>query len=107
MNSIKFSHNWNHKLDNDIFTTIRNWTPEKEGYYRSQLGKTMEVLLHGAKGGEARLLSVRVVLYTMIDSALLRLDTGMADLNEIKKLFINFGMEDIMSRMILLTFCKP
>lgn len=46
MKAIKFSKNWNNKLECDIFTTIRKWTPEKREYYT--IGETFDVILRGA-----------------------------------------------------------
>ena len=107
MNTIKFSHNWNNKLNNDIFTTIRNHTLEKEKYYRKQIGEIFEVELQEKKTGEARLMKVEVKEYIEIDFNLLMLDTGMTNLRKITKLFLDFGMEDYMSDMLILTFAKP
>ena len=30
---------------NDLFTTIRRWTPKKEDYYRSKMGEEFEVVI--------------------------------------------------------------
>ena len=107
MNTIKFSHNWNNKLNNDIFTTIRNHTPEKELHYMSQIGNRLSVELNKKKFREARLIDVDVKEYVEIDIALLRLDTGIQYIKEIEKVFIKFGMKDYLSDMLILTFAKP
>lgn len=38
INQIKFSHNWNNKLRQRIFTTIRSWNEGKEAYYDDAIG---------------------------------------------------------------------
>ena len=36
MSQVRFLKNWNNKLNNDYFLTIRLWTPSKHRYYLSQ-----------------------------------------------------------------------
>lgn len=43
MNSIKFSQNWNNKLDCSYFTTIRIYTKEKWDYYYDLFDSKEEV----------------------------------------------------------------
>ena len=40
---IRFSEYWD-KLSQPDFTTIRSWNPEKERYYREQIGKQFTLL---------------------------------------------------------------
>lgn len=63
---IKFTEDWD-KLRQPRFTTIRSYRPDKEEYYRGQLGQTFTILRvknHwsnvGRKIGEATLVKVRV-----------------------------------------------
>ena len=46
MKKIKFSHNWNNKLDGVIFTTIRRSTPRKNDYYIGCQGEVFDVQLN-------------------------------------------------------------
>ena len=58
MNQIKFSHNWNNKLSNDIFTTIRRFTDEKFDYYKENLNKKFEVVLKNKVIGNNTIISI-------------------------------------------------
>lgn len=67
MNRIKFAEDWD-KLSEPRFTTIRSYNPEKEAYYRAQIGREFTVLrvssywsYRGKKIGTATLRSVRVL----------------------------------------------
>ena len=117
MNKIKFSHNWNMKLNNNIFTTIRKSTKEKEEYYDNQIGNEFEVVLvrdindirPDRTMGTAILIDVEEVRFSEIPLGLLYLDTGLTgfdDINkeyEVKKLFRKFGIE-AMTKVLILTF---
>ncbi len=76
---IKFSKNWNNKLDNHFFTTIRGHTVGRLNEWRSFLGRTIDIKLKG-KGliGLAVLKSVEFVRLKDIDRRLVMLDTGMS-----------------------------
>ena len=80
MNRIQFTEDWD-KLALPRFTTIRSYRPEKEEYYRSQVGKTMLIwrktgrsLWNGHKIGTATLRSVRIVKPGDLPAAELRAD---------------------------------
>lgn len=98
--SIKFSHNWNGKLRCDYFTTIRRWTPEKEAYYRSCVGKPIEVNLKGVRQNFSELRSVVVMKYSEISFLIKILDTGSERPDEIFKQF-NIAGEDAVLLLLL------
>ena len=100
---IKFSHNWNNKLDNDVFSTIRRHTSEKQQYYNSLVGATCNVLLEGMYHCNATLLRVTAYNYSDVDRHILALDTGIYDVAEQDALFSQFGCKD---RVLVLLFKK-
>ena len=101
MNKIKFSHNWNLKLNNNIFTTIRKSNPEKSQYYYEAMSCDFEVILsRGNKDirpdksfGIARLIEVEKRKFKDIPLSLLHLDTGILNIYEIEDLFKKFGIQ--------------
>lgn len=103
---IQFSHNWNNKLNNNIFTTIRKWDYSKEIYYKDSEEHTFEVMLNGEKQGNAKLIIVEVLFYKDIMPTILRLDTGKRGMGEIFEVFKKFGVSDLGDKVILLTFEK-
>lgn len=85
-NKIKFSKNWNKKLDNPYFTTIRLYNDEKCKYYCDQLdklvsspSKVFDVIVRDEKVFEARLVDLEVRLLKDIPDWLCRID---AELDE-------------------------
>jgi hypothetical protein len=104
-NVIKFSHNWNNKLDCGVFTTIRNATEEKYNYYKDSRAQVFNVQLKG-KGiiKKANLMQVRKMKYALIEYSILAFDTGIIDPVEQLALFQKFGMKEITSEMLILTF---
>jgi hypothetical protein len=106
INNIKFSHNWNNKLNNNIFTTIRNYSDSKYNYYVLNLNKDFDILLNGEKFNNSKLIDITQIKYSDIPIELLRLDIGISDPSEISQLFISFGMKSFDSKMLILTFIK-
>ena len=103
MNTIKFSHGWNNKLNCNVFTTIRSHSTEKYQYYRRQIGEMFSVELNSKEISKAKLISVKEVAFQSLPDEFLMVDTGMTDIKEISKLFHQFGMRDI---AIVLLFKK-
>lgn len=107
--TIKFSHNWNNKLNGFVFTTIRKWEAEKADYYFRNKGQVFTVLLNAKVFGSARLLEVYVESIEdllglegwSVPALLLKLDTGLTDLSTILDLFRKFGVTD---KIIILLF---
>ena len=99
MNQIKFSHNWNNKLEQPFFTTIRRATPEKREYYLEKCGSVFDVLLNGESINKAVLIDVQTKKYTDIDYYFLVIDTG----NRYpKEIFQKFGIENETECLVLL-----
>jgi hypothetical protein len=102
MQSIKFSHNWNNKLHNAIFTTIRKSTKEKKKYYEDSVGKEFDVILKGKRIYRAKLLQVESNPYTLVPFSLRMSDTGM-NLKKADQLFREFGIS-LNTEVLILTF---
>ncbi len=104
MNQIKFSHNWNNKLNNNIFTTIRKYTPEKYKYYLDLKSYDFDVILNGKKFKEVKLVGIEIKKFKDIPSEVLILDTGILSIIDIEKVFYKFGLNTIQDEMIILIF---
>lgn len=105
MKEINFSHNWNNKLNCDIYTTIRRLTVEKYCYYERLEGEIFDVILKGKKIHQAKLIYV-VRILARSDSLIYPLfafDTGM-ERNEAMELFKKFKVD--VNDFILLVFKK-
>lgn len=103
---IKFTHNWNNKLFNTIFTTIRAYTKEKHEYYQKNLHSDFDVMIEGARFGGARLIGVHIKRFGDIDPSFLRVDTGIEDMEAIKALFKRFGIDAPDTQVLILTFAR-
>jgi len=68
---IKFSYNWNNKLNNKAFTTIRRHNPQK---YR--IGNQFIIELNGEKKGAAILQEKRVFKIDQLNEFMSFIDTG-------------------------------
>ncbi len=58
MNKIVFDENYNNKLNNKYFTTVRLWSQEKEDYYEKLVGKEFSVFLKGEFFCKAKLIGL-------------------------------------------------
>lgn len=103
-NTIKFSHNWNKKLNNDIFTTIRKHTPDKESYYNRILGERFNIMKDKEFMGTGELFLIECKKYKDIPWELLILDTGLVSQADILYLFKKFGLKSVNDKMIILWF---
>ncbi len=105
MNTIKFSHNWNGKLNQKVFTTIRNHTVEKYYYYLNATGSMFNVWLKGSGNiNTVELIDVSAFVYNDIPFPLIATDTGIKTALEATILFKKFGMKSMQAKMIVLTF---
>lgn len=68
---IKFSFNWNNKLECTFFTTLRFYDPIKY-----QVGHTYDVYLKNKFLGEAELINLRKVHHDQINEFIAGIDTG-------------------------------
>jgi len=104
--SIKFKHNWNHKLDCDVFTTIRRHTQATEEYYLNCLvGEEFDVLVNGVTYCYARLENMYCDRLMNIPNAMLMVDTGAYTVFEAYEVFKEFGLSGD-SQVIVLTFIR-
>ena len=99
---IKFSRNWNNKLNNTVFTTIRKYTTIKYGYYSEQVGKVFDVVLMDTAILKATLVDISMFYdCAELPYGLLAVDTGITERKEMKPLLEKFGIDD---EVIVLTF---
>lgn len=101
--TIKFSHNWNMKLKNFVFTTIR--TDKHRQYYLDNLNKRFHVLLNETIYCKAKLIKVDSRKFKECDTYLTLLDTGIIDLPARYDIFKRFGIT-LETNVIVLTFNK-
>ena len=92
MNTIKFSHNWNRKLEQTIFTTIRSYNSYKYDYYMSKCEQTFDIVLNEISIGRAILVGIEKVEFADILASQLMVDTGLTNINDILELFRKFGI---------------
>lgn len=96
MNSIKFSQNWNKKLNCQAFTTIR----KPSNFWI--LGNTYHVILSGIIIKEAKLIAISNVDPALISETTARLDTGFSKYEMLELLKKMHG--ELPPEMFLLTF---
>jgi len=102
--TIKFSHNWNNKLNNEVFTTIRTYSQEKWKYYIGLKDKIFDVVLNGKKIREVKLIRIDNDSFDLISEYLLVLDTGETSITKVYEIFRKFGLKNADDKMIILTF---
>jgi len=101
--SIKFKHNWNEKINNDYFTTIRSFSEDKYNFYKKNLKNTFDVYLLGEYKRSVVLDHVGWAMKLReLPMGLLKVDTGLGDPFP---LFEKFGIKKD-SPVIVLTFSK-
>jgi hypothetical protein len=76
MKQIKFFKDWNGKLGNKIFSTIRKKHDVPEDYYGAKVGQIFDLFLQDRKLGKARLLSAQIYHFADIPAEIMLLDTG-------------------------------
>jgi len=75
---IKFSKNWNHKLNCNYFTTIRLLLEKNTSYYYLNLAEIFSVFLKGEKYCKAQLISIsKIKLNSIVDNYLNFTDAGL------------------------------
>ncbi len=79
MSNIRFSKNWNNKLELVYFTTIRMHTKNKFNYYKKEKdsNSVFNILLRGEKKGEAYLVDMEVNELMYIPEWLCLIDAGL------------------------------
>ena len=100
MDKLKFSYNWNNKLQCDVFTTIRLAT----GKYK--LNETYEVDLKGVHLCNATVIDVQVITIDQLKPWIAYLDTGY-NLKETKEiLYKMYPNADWHTQLIAVILCK-
>lgn len=110
MHKIKFSKNWNNKLNNTYFTTIRLHTLDKYYYYKGAINETFDILLKGVSLKQVELISMRLI--TIAKLCTLDLNYTDAGLNSedfyilMSRMYSGKGKywDGINTNMLLLTF---
>jgi hypothetical protein len=90
MNNIPFIVNFNGKLNNNVFTTIRKHKGGESNYYSPKIGSNYNVMLKENVIGTAKLLSARMLRFKEIPELVLLLDTGMSDYDNAVQVFEKF-----------------
>jgi len=98
-NKIKFSKNWNNKLQCRVFTTIRKFDLKKYTWYQSKINEVFDVEVDGITRFQVRLCSVKFGILKNVEPYLLFLDTGE---DEPFKIFKKFGIGEEDKVIILL-----
>lgn len=103
-NKIKFSFNWNNKLENKAFTTIRLHNPNK---YKT--GNVYEIELNETPKGTARLQEIRVLNLWQLNDFICYLDTGYnkeQTLNMLQRMYKNIDPNTAKFDFCLLVYCN-
>lgn len=88
MKTIKFSQNWNRKLDNEIFTTIR-----KAGYWIEH-GDTVAIVLNDKVYKWAQCIGKNEIPFINICGSIIACDTGMIGAQALQ-LFESLGINTV------------
>lgn len=86
LKTLKFAKNWNNKLNNDVFSTLR-----KKGTGIMH-GDAVAIVLADKVYKWAQVVGVSECKYSELSPVLLALDTGITDLS-VHGLFKNFGID--------------
>jgi len=103
-NIIKFSYNWNGKLENKAFTTIRVHNPKK--YI---VGRIYQIELNGTTKGSATLQAKRVLMLNQLNEFICYLDTGYNRTETISifnKMYSRMDLNNIYFDLCLLVYNK-
>jgi len=96
MRTIRFSKNWNNKLNDEVFTTIRKSNKGNTLFYRSQINKSFNVILNHEGNFhyvcKATLIAMNEKKFKEVSLELLMTDTGLSNKEEIDELFRRFGI---------------
>lgn len=105
MNQLKFSYNWNNKLDCKAFTTLRLSD-------RFKVGQQYEIILKDESKGIAMVKDVRYTLLNQINEFVARIDTGYS-MGECRNILTrmyknkNVDWETKRISLILLVYIEP
>ena len=96
---MRFTKNWNNKLECNYFTTIRKYDDSKFFYYEGKLNEIDDIYIGSAIYRSAKLIKIVVCKLSEIDDLLKILDTGTLKYPDV---FSKFGLKDDSKVMILL-----
>jgi len=102
---ISFSFNWNNKLQNKAFSTIRIHNPK-----RHQIGKMYKIKLKGEALGTAVIQEIRVLKADQLNNFICFLDTGYSRTDTLNILAKMYKIENIQTAYFdfcLLVYTKP
>jgi len=91
---MRFSHNWNNKLDCAVFSTIRKASAWAVTHYSKYLGHVFDIVLHGDKRSEATLIGMKSSPLRDVPDEILWLDTGYPSRQSALDVFRTFGVEE-------------
>lgn len=101
---IPFSFNWNNKLDNKAFTTIRLHNPNK---YKQ--GLAFKIELKGELKGKAELREIRTLRASQLNNFMCYLDTGYSKQETfeiLKKMYSGIDLETALIDFCLLVYIR-
>jgi hypothetical protein len=101
---VNFDKNHNGKLDLEIFTTIRAYSPEKFHKLKTFANTLVNIFLDKKKYCEATLINLDVRKFCEMPFGLVMMDTGLTLLVEIMPIMKACGIEDMQSNVMILTF---
>jgi len=103
--TIRFSYNWNNKLDNKAFTTIRLHNPNK--YI---VGNEYNVEINGKQKGVAFLQDKRTLGINQLNDFICYLDTGynkQQTIGMLQRMYKNMNIQTALFDFCLLVYSKP
>jgi len=104
-NTIRFSYNWNKKLDNKAFTTIRLHNPKK--YI---VGNEYNIEINEQQKGVALLQDKRVLGISQLNDFICYLDTGYnkeQTINMLQRMYKSIDLQTALFDFCLLVYIKP
>lgn len=108
MDDLKFEYNWNGKLNNNCFTTIRLHNPNKYA-----IGAKLNILLENKPKGTATILEVKPFHLEKLNEFTARIDTGYPKeqcKDMIKKMYKNkplINWDKQLFDLVLLQYDRP
>lgn len=99
MFDLSFSYNWNNKLDNNAFTTIRIYNPQKH-----LLLSSVRIIVKGEFKGVGIIKEVKRLHLHQINEFIARIDTGYSKeecINIIRRMYPNVDFEKVELALIL------
>jgi len=104
-NKIEFSYNWNNKLENKAFTTIRLHNPKKY-----LVGNVYDIEINGNAKGTATLHEIRILKINQLNDFICFIDTGYNREQTIKmlqRMYKNINVNTAVFDFCLLVYNKP